>query len=402
MARASTLGSLVHRRARTPRLRAIAERVAMRLERGWAKTLIATIALIAAARIALPYVIEHYLDERLAALEGYTGDVADVDLALFRGAYRLEGIRIVKTDGGAPVPFFRAPAIDISLEWGALLDGRVVAEIVMERPELNVVTEGARRQTGEEADWRDAVDDMVPLTINRFVIRGGEVYYRDYTRDPQVNFRIDRLGLIARGLSNRPARGGALPARIHADARVQQSGRLVLDARLDPFAVEPTFNLALRLRELPATELNALLRPYAGVDAEGGTFFLYSEVRARQGRFRGYVKPMAEGLSLFRSDEEGTFFDVLGDALVQLVVEVFSNWGTDRLAVRVPISGTFESPETDGWAVVLSVLSNAFIRAIRHGLEDRGAWGPEQDIDLGGAPDHQPDRASELGAPSGA
>jgi hypothetical protein len=228
--------------------------------------------------------------------------------------------------------------------------------VLLIEPELNIV---AKRQTGEENDWRTTVDDMVPLTINRLVVRGGEMHYRDYGASPQVDLRLDQLAMVARNLSTVRREGEEMPARIHADARVQRSGRLVVDSRLDPWNETPTFSLSMRLRDLPATELNQLLRAYAGVDAEAGTFFLYAQVNAQEGRFQGVVKPMAEGLSIFRLGEE-----------------IFENQGTDRLATRVPISGTFESPDTDPWAVVGAVLSNAFIEAIKHGFDDRENWGP--------------------------
>jgi hypothetical protein len=351
------------------------------LERTSAKVIVGIVLLLIAARIALPFVVKHVLNERLAQLEGYRGRIEDVDIALWRGAYRIEGLRIVKTGGDVPVPFFVAPSTDISIEWNALFDGKVVAEIVLSRPELNFVAAGggSEEQTGEEADWRSAVDDMVPITINRFVIRNGEVHYRDYGSSPEVDLRVDRLALVARNLSTVRRRGEELPARVHVDARVQRSGRLVADARVDPWDEQPTFSLSLRLRELPARELNPMLRAYAGVDAEAGNFFLYSEIGAREGRFQGYVKPMAEGLSIFRPDEEGSFVDVLGDALVGLVAEVFENHGTDRLAIEVPVSGSFDSPQTDGWAAVGSALSNAFIRAIQHGLRNRAGWGPAEE-----------------------
>ncbi|WP_157069615.1 DUF748 domain-containing protein [Sandaracinus amylolyticus] len=358
-----------------PRLRR-AGRFGARLATRTGKVILALIVLLIAARIALPYVVEHVLNERLARLEGYYGHIDDVDMALWRGAYRIEGLRIVKTGGEQPEPFFTTPEIDISVEWEALLDGKVVAEIVVVRPVLNFIVQGGgvQEQTGEENDWRATVDDLVPLTINRFVVRDGEVHYRDYGASPRVDLRADRMQVLARGLSNVRREGEDLPAHVHLESRVQRSGSLVTDVRLDPWQEQPTFDLDLRLRDLPARELNPMLRAYAGVDAEGGTTFLYSEIHAREGRFRGYVKPMAEGLSLFELGEEGDFFDVLGDAIMQLVAEVFENQGEDRLAIEVPVSGTFESPEVDPWAVVGSVLRNAFVEAIQHGLANPGDW----------------------------
>jgi len=266
--------------------------------------------------------------------------------------------------------------IDLLVDWGELLKGRILAEVQIDRPVINFVVAGggSRAQTGEEADWRGAVKDLVPITVHHLIVRGGEVHYRDFGSRPRLDMRVDRISAVAEGLSTERRPDGRLPARVHVDARVQRSGRLVADARLDPWKADPTFNLSLRMRGLPAREINPMLRAYAGVDAEGGTLFLYSELRARNGRFRGYVKPMAESLSIFRFDEDGDFLDKVGDALIGLVAQVFSNWKHARLAVMVPVSGSFSAPQTNGWAIIGSVLYNTFIRALRHGLDNQEGW----------------------------
>ena len=366
----------------SPSRRVRAWRRFVTLERGTVRVLAVIAVLLIAARIALPFVVKHFINKRLAELEGYSGRVDDVDISLLSAAYAVDRLRIVKTDGEVPVPFVAVERIDLLLDWGELLKGRILAEVQIDRPVLNFVVAGggSGAQTGEEADWRGAVKDLVPITVHHLIVRGGEIHYRDFGSRPRLHMRVDRISAVAEGLSTERRPDGRLPARVHVDARVQRSGRLVADARLDPWKADPTFNLSLRMRRLPAREINPMLRAYAGVDAEGGSLFLYSELRARNGRFRGYVKPMAESLSIFRFDEDGDFLDKVGDALVGLVVQVFSNWKHDRLAVVVPVSGSFSAPETDGWAIVGSVLYNMIIRAIRHGLDDQEGWRPDGEL----------------------
>lgn len=351
-------------------------RIATFFVRTWKALLVVAIVLVA-ARLAAPSIVKYYLNQRLAELDGYRGHVSDVDLALWRGAYRIQGLTIVKTGEEVPVPFFACPNIDISVEWAPLFDGRVVAEIELTRPEINFVKAGggSGEQTGEENDWRDAIDDMVPITINRLTVHGGAVHYRDFGSEPRVDLVVDRLEAAVHGLSTGRLPKGELPANGRVDARVQESGRLVVEGRVNPWDVEPTFNMAVKLAELDATSLNDLLRAYVGVDAEAGHVYLYSELRAREGRFHGYVKPMAEGLSIYRPDEEGDPIDLVGDALIGLVQEIFENHGTDRFAVRVPVSGNFDaSVSADGWTAVVSVLGNTFIEAIQHGIDRRTQW----------------------------
>src|SRR5688572_6656750 len=75
----------------------------------------AIVALLVTLHLALPYLVRDYLNDRLADMGDYRGRIADVDLALWRGAYRINGLQIVKVDGKVPVPFVDAPLIDLSV-----------------------------------------------------------------------------------------------------------------------------------------------------------------------------------------------------------------------------------------------------------------------------------------------
>lgn len=62
-------------------------------------------------------------------MDEYTGKVEDIDIALIRGAYVIDGIEILKRDTGQTaavdtVPFFSCPNIDLSIHWKALFEGK--------------------------------------------------------------------------------------------------------------------------------------------------------------------------------------------------------------------------------------------------------------------------------------
>ena len=83
------------------------------------------IGLLLVARAILPIAIQRYVNRVLARDETYIGHVGDVDVALIRGAYQVEDVRIDKRNGKVPVPFFTSPVVDFSIQWRALFDGRV-------------------------------------------------------------------------------------------------------------------------------------------------------------------------------------------------------------------------------------------------------------------------------------
>lgn len=67
-------------------------------------TLAVAVVLLLALRAALPFGIEAWVNHVLDGTEGYQGRVEDVDLALLRGAYPIEGVVLEDTGGDVPAP----------------------------------------------------------------------------------------------------------------------------------------------------------------------------------------------------------------------------------------------------------------------------------------------------------
>src|SRR5262245_49261363 len=76
---------------------------------------------LTAARLALPNVVRNYVNHVLDQNQQYDGLIGDVTVHLWRGAYSIENIRLVKTAGLVPVPFFAARRVDLALEPRAML-----------------------------------------------------------------------------------------------------------------------------------------------------------------------------------------------------------------------------------------------------------------------------------------
>ena len=86
------------------------------------------VVVLIAARLALEPILLDYANDKIDALQAYDGHVEDLDLALLRGGYDIQGVEIVKTGAGQPVPFFKADRIEATVEWRSLLRGSLVAE----------------------------------------------------------------------------------------------------------------------------------------------------------------------------------------------------------------------------------------------------------------------------------
>jgi hypothetical protein len=336
------------------------------------------VLVLVGVRVALPTVIKHYANRTLDELEGYSGHITDVDLQLYRGAYQIEGISIVKTGGKQPVPFFSASELDLSVQWAALLDGAIVAEIDVRGRKVNFVTatekpkqqQKQQEQVAPASNWTDVVKDLVPVSINRFSISNGAIHYRDASTEPKVNVYLQKLNAEARNLTNSEERSGSLVATFDGRATAMGSGRLKFKGRVDPYAKQPTFEADISLSKLDMRQLNPFLRAYANLDVERGTFSVDAEFAAKDGRFEGYVKPFMDKLDVLQWDKENEgFVNKIWQGVADLASELLEDQSRDRAAMRIPFKGSFDEPKADVWSAIGSLVRNAFVQALRRGLE---------------------------------
>lgn len=332
--------------------------------------------LLIAGRLALPDMVKYYVNRSLNANTSYSGHVDDVDIALIRGAYVIQGITIDKRGGTAPVPFMVIDTMDLSVQWKALIQGSLVAEVELLRPRVNFVSgpTEADKQAGSDVDWRQQVKELAPLRINRFAVKDGEVHYSDFSTQPKVDVRMTNLDLEAYNLTNSESLSGTLVATVDATGRVQDYGDFTVHSTLDPYADAATFDLAASMTGVKLTSMNDLLQAYGKLDVKSGSMDVYSEVTAKQGNFTGYVKPMFTDLQVFSIQQDiGQNGDgplrVAWESVVGAGAKVLKNNPTDRVAAKIPIKGTVTAPAVDAWSAALSTVSNAYVEALRRGLE---------------------------------
>jgi hypothetical protein len=338
----------------------------------WYIGLATLVVLLIALRLALPSIVKRYVNKTLSQLDGMDGSVEDIDISLWRGAYQIEGLRLDKTGGKVPVPFLEASLIDLSVQWEALIHGKIVAEIELYDPKLNFVVSKApaKSQTKVGPNWTDTVRDLVPIDINRVAIYGGQVHYRDLESKPRVDVFVQQIDATLHNLTNSNDEGADLYASFEASALAMGSGRIQFKGKLNPYAPKPTFSFVFNLEKLELKQLNAFLQAYANVDAEQGTLSLDAEVEAAHGRFKGYVKPFIKNLKVLSWDnEKENFFDKLWEGVVQVAAEVLKNHKHDQIATKVPLRGSTEAPSADTLATMFGLLKNAFLQALRRGIE---------------------------------
>ena len=323
-------------------------------------------------RIMLPGVLLRYVNKQLTLIKGYSGHVEDIDVALFRGAYTIKDLRLDKTDGKVPVPFFNAKTIDLSVEWGALFHGSIVAEIKVQHPILNFAkgpTE-ATSQTHIDKSWTEVVDHLIPFKLNRFEIFNGEIHYRDFYSNPKVDIFTQNVHMLAENLSNAKHQKELLPSTAEATADVY-GGTASLHMKLDALNKAPTFEAKAELVRLDITHLNNFLQAYGNFDVKQGEISIYTEAAAKDSYIKGYTKPIIKDLKVINWKEDTDHpLKLAYKAVISAVTWVFKNHSKDQLATRAEFEGNLKDPDVNVWYIVGQLLRNAFIQALYPSLEN--------------------------------
>jgi hypothetical protein len=330
------------------------------------------LVLLIAARIALPYILLKLVNKELQHIPGYTGHVDDIDVALIRGAYKIKNIKLEKTGGKIPVPFFSAPLIDLSIQWESLFHGRIVGEIEVDQPVLNFV-KGPTEETSQtkiDSSWTDVVKKLMPLKLNKFEIVEGQIHYRDFHSKPAFDIYTNQVHILAENLNNAEKNKELLPSTITASADVY-GGKATASMKMDALAKTPTFEGKAKLEGLNLANLNNFIDAFAKFDIKSGEISIYTEAAAKDGRITGYTKPIIKNLKVLNWEKDKDKpLKIAYEAVVEAVAWVFKNHNKEQLATRVEFEGNIKKPNIDIWELIGQVLKNAFIQALYPSLEN--------------------------------
>ncbi len=341
------------------------------MKKGTKITLI-IIAVLVAIRIALPFVIVKYVNKVLGEIEGYTGSIDDVDLALYRGAYQIHGLNLFSVEKEIKTPFVAIETIDISVEWKALFEGSIVGEIILEKPVLNFAAGPGEEevQTGEENDWTKTITDLIPLQINRFEINDGRIAYLDDYSEPKVNVYFNNFNAIATNLNNSKDSESELPSKVMIRSSTIGDGSFKVDMDINILKEIPDFDANLSIEKLNIPALNDFFKAYANFDAEEGEFNLYTEMALLDKQLDGYVKPVIKDLKILDwKNEEENFWGKMWEALVGLGGNVLENPKKDQIGTKVPISGKIDDTSIGTWKAITVLLKNAFIKPLQKQID---------------------------------
>ncbi|SDV01611.1 DUF748 domain-containing protein [Pseudomonas mucidolens] len=335
-------------------------------------TVAGLVVLLVILNIALPYLVRDYLNEKLADMGDYRGQITDVDLALWRGAYRINGLQIVKVDGKVPVPFVDAPQIDLAVSWHSLwYDQAVVAEVQFIKPEVNFVDGGANKQasqTGRGTDWREQLAKLLPITLNEVRINDGKITFRNFSSKPPVNIGATDVNASLYNLTNVVDVEGKRDARFEGKALLLGHAPLEASATFDPLSDFEDFDFRLRARDIQLKRMNDFAAAYGKFDFKAGTGDVVIEAQAENAQLTGYIKPLLRDVEVFDwqqdvEDKDKGIFRSIWEAVVGAGETLLKNQSKNQFATRVELSGSVHQQDISAFQAFLQILRNGFIQA---------------------------------------
>jgi hypothetical protein len=338
------------------------------------RILVVTLGILIIIRLCLPYIILHFLNDKLSKLDGYYGHVDDVDLAIYRGAYVIKDIYLKKVDKDKKdtTDFFSTPVIDLSVQWHAIFEGKIVGEVEFEKPIIQYTLDKTVGKNAEKdsTDLIQLVKDLLPIRINRFAVNDGQIHYVDQSKQPVLDVPLTEVDIEAKNLTNESDPSVLLPATIEMKSKLYD-GLFSINMKLDPLNKIPTFDMNATLTKTNMNYLNPFFKAYANFDLKAGSMSMYTEFAAKENKFAGYVKPLITDLDIVQFEkEEGGPVQIAWEALIGSTAEVFQNQKKDQFGTKIPIEGNFTKPDIGIFEAIWAVLGNAFISALKPSLDN--------------------------------
>lgn len=341
----------------------------------WIYWSVGVILVLIGVRLALPYVLKAYVNHDLNKSHDYTGSVGSITVALWRGAYQIHEVNILKRNFKIPVPFFSAALIDLSVQWNELFHGKIVSEITMKNAHLNFVSgpTAGQSQSGVENNWAATLESLAPFKINSLVVTNSQIHFENPYSVPPVDVYMMHVFGVATNLTNARNVKQALPAGVSAVGKTLGQGRFYLQCNLNPLAKTPTFQLNASITNVDLLQLNDFLDAYGKFKVASGDFALFTSFAAADGKYDGYFKVFFKNLDVFQwqKEKKEDILQVFWDAIVGTVADIFKNQPHNQLATKVPITGTFNKTDVHLWPTIQTLLRNAFVRALLPKFDQR-------------------------------
>ncbi len=245
----------------------------------------------------IAYAVAFLIDEPLRryteakmnrALKGYTVRIKTLDFHPHGFSLDLKGLTVVQ-DAHPDPPVANIPYLHASVNWKALLHGRVVGDMLIDRPTVYMNLVQLRKEIADptpvkERGWQEALEAIYPLKVNEFRVHKADITYQD--QGPFKPLRLRALDFVATNIRNVKSKDRVYPSEFLLEAAVFDSGHVRADGRADFLAEpNPTFKGKAALERIELDYFKPITNRYnvsvdKGLLAATGQFEFGSQMRS--------------------------------------------------------------------------------------------------------------------------
>lgn len=337
------------------------------------KVLIAVVLVLGVLRVALPLGAKHTLNWFLAnKMENYEGQIEDFDLALYRGAYQIEGLKIWKKGTDPEKALLSTDHLDLSIAWRGVIKGELLGDLTIDGAKivLSDSKDEKKEDLGQGEDWRVVFKKLIPITLESVKLNDSSFFFVNRDFKVPVDVRLDRIEGHIENIRNTEDKKDPLPTRAAVAARMQGHADIKGKARLNLLSKIASFDTDAQLEKLDLRALNEFFMSYGPFTFTKGELNLYVETVSREGRIKGYAKPFIKDLDVMDDKESyksaGQALNEVGLALINVILRD----GDKTLGAKIEFEGASKAPSIDKWGAFWSAVQNGFFEAIKQSLEN--------------------------------
>jgi hypothetical protein len=253
------------------------------------------ILLLVAARLALPSLAKHELNDRLADLDGpFCGHVDGLRISLLRGSYTAEDLKLFRRSADekrCDDPVLHIREAETAISWGQLFLGRLRIEIDARTPVIFADALIAALKTNTKADnikgAKAAADVLIPWRIESARLSDGSIHF-ELLGDKSSAVTLEQAEGVVAGVEE--GRQDARPVFFRLKGDVFKSARLLVTGKVDLAGTPTLWKVNYTTERLHLPEANPLLLDRVPVTFTHGDMDLYGEAAGGGPHLTGYAK----------------------------------------------------------------------------------------------------------------
>jgi hypothetical protein len=337
------------------------------------KIILGVVVVLAAVRMVLPSIILSEANKFLGSFsQDYSLHINDLDLAIFRGAYRFEGLsgKMHKYKE----PFLNVDRVDISLAWRELLKGKVQTDIVVDGMKFLLSTElldvvKGKKDTSKK-DAQNAGEKLFPMEVSRLDIKNSELQVGDVEGlPPELRWRVSQIeGRLTNAV---PSKENPISLVTLKGALFDKSDLKVL-AQYNALQVPTAWYSAIELRNFELSHANDLLKRKVSLTFKAGSLDLYGEIKGENNKIEGYVKPFMKKADIVGDTKDFANLKHFGIEVATATANIILRT-TSKHVVATKVDFSYENDKFDWNAgqALSEAVKNGFESKLEPGIENQ-------------------------------